>query len=424
MLRLPTAVFDSSKYPGMFFPKCFWTRRSRIGGKKKRRSLRRLLGLRFILFVEASESVQHHRKKMRRSTSSIRRSTNWGMFYRLITSILSISFLLPACGGGQTNAATARNAGQTDTAAKEGPVRAPSHDATQLAPKNAESAPEYVQTWNKRSAPFLWRVDHENGASYLLGTIHLGVDPDEVFSADVWNTVEKSRVVAFEADVDAMQKNPQALLQLALLAPDLSLSKMLGSKHWKTLKEELPFMPAQSLDRMRPWFAHSLLLAKTMEGQLAKGENGSPQEMPMIDATILEYAKRHEKKLAYLEDWKDAAETMDKAMTIDSLKKRLDEGAELGEEAKALMAAYRDGDEKALEKLILRAETKSEKESLEIILFDRNKLWLSNVQALLDEGNAFIAVGAGHLIGDRSLVELLKKNGYKISRVDRLPHSD
>ncbi|MEK1929112.1 MAG: TraB/GumN family protein [Pararhizobium sp.] len=36
---------------------------------------------------------------------------------------------------------------------------------------------------------------------------------------------------------------------------------------------------------------------------------------------------------------------------------------------------------------------------------------------LLEEGNAFIAVGALHLIGEKGLVELIRKQGYVMTRL-------
>jgi len=39
------------------------------------------------------------------------------------------------------------------------------------------------------------------------------------------------------------------------------------------------------------------------------------------------------------------------------------------------------------------------------------------MQDLLAEGNAFIAVGAAHLPGEKGILQLLEKQGYRLSRV-------
>jgi uncharacterized protein YbaP (TraB family) len=49
---------------------------------------------------------------------------------------------------------------------------------------------------------------------------------------------------------------------------------------------------------------------------------------------------------------------------------------------------------------------------------DRNARWTQWVnQRLATPGTVFLAVGAGHLAGDRSVVAMLKKQGRKVKRV-------
>lgn len=48
---------------------------------------------------------------------------------------------------------------------------------------------------------------------------------------------------------------------------------------------------------------------------------------------------------------------------------------------------------------------------------DRNIRMAGRAAPLLGEGNAFIAVGAMHLIGEKGLVELFRKQGYVMTRL-------
>ena len=47
----------------------------------------------------------------------------------------------------------------------------------------------------------------------------------------------------------------------------------------------------------------------------------------------------------------------------------------------------------------------------------RNHKMAERVQPMLDEGNAFVAVGALHLPGEEGLVELLRNAGYTVTAV-------
>lgn len=51
------------------------------------------------------------------------------------------------------------------------------------------------------------------------------------------------------------------------------------------------------------------------------------------------------------------------------------------------------------------------------LLVQRNKIMAERMQARLQEGNAFIAVGALHLPGETGLLHLLTRSGYRVTRV-------
>ncbi len=52
------------------------------------------------------------------------------------------------------------------------------------------------------------------------------------------------------------------------------------------------------------------------------------------------------------------------------------------------------------------------------IIDARNLLWMRTLLPEIDQGDAFVAVGALHLPGSLGLIELLRREGYKISRLD------
>ncbi|MGB3627242.1 MAG: TraB/GumN family protein, partial [Henriciella sp.] len=51
----------------------------------------------------------------------------------------------------------------------------------------------------------------------------------------------------------------------------------------------------------------------------------------------------------------------------------------------------------------------------EAIFLDRNKTWVPQIEAMLDEpGTVFVAVGAGHLAGPDSVITMLRDEGYDV----------
>jgi uncharacterized protein YbaP (TraB family) len=51
------------------------------------------------------------------------------------------------------------------------------------------------------------------------------------------------------------------------------------------------------------------------------------------------------------------------------------------------------------------------------MLYDRNASWIDAIEKLHAAGGAFVAVGAMHLVGPRSVLDLLSHKGYEVKRV-------
>ena len=78
-----------------------------------------------------------------------------------------------------------------------------------------------------------------------------------------------------------------------------------------------------------------------------------------------------------------------------------------------LIAAWRGGDLRALEKEFLKERAKSP-ELYDALLGVRNRQWLPKIEALLKEDRDYlVVVGALHFVGRDGLLALLKSNGHK-----------
>ena len=103
----------------------------------------------------------------------------------------------------------------------------------------------------------------------------------------------------------------------------------------------------------------------------------------------------------------------------------LAEADQLEQKSMELLAAYTSGDEAAIAKLSddrdgwrKTGRTDAEYDQMnEEMLLGRNRSWIPEIEKLIAEGDAFVAVGAMHLIGDGSVVDLLRKDGYEVERV-------
>jgi uncharacterized protein YbaP (TraB family) len=51
------------------------------------------------------------------------------------------------------------------------------------------------------------------------------------------------------------------------------------------------------------------------------------------------------------------------------------------------------------------------------LVIDRNRRMVDRMGELLQQGNAFVAVGALHLPGEQGILQLLADRGYRVTRV-------
>jgi hypothetical protein len=151
---------------------------------------------------------------------------------------------------------------------------------------------------------------------------------------------------------------------------------------------------------------------------------GLPMTTPM-DMFLLMRAKKDGKGIVFLEAAKKQLALLDKWMDARAIKEGVDNMEEGRKKNLELIEDYVAGDEaKAIE--LSKDDSDFVKEGrtheefglfMKDLLFDRNASWIDEIEDMGKKGDAFVAVGAMHLIGDGSVVDLLAKKGWKIERV-------
>jgi hypothetical protein len=98
------------------------------------------------------------------------------------------------------------------------------------------------------------------------------------------------------------------------------------------------------------------------------------------------------------------------------VEKTLEEMDDEKKEYNDLVTAWKTGDSAALEKML--NEMRDAPTVFKKLVSDRTASWVPQVDELLQGSqNAMIIVGAGHLVGPDGMVELLRKQGYKVTQL-------
>ncbi|MCP4444446.1 MAG: TraB/GumN family protein [Myxococcales bacterium] len=262
-------------------------------------------------------------------------------------------------------------------------------------PVNDEAA---VATITK---PFFYSVTGPEGESgYLLGTMHLGVDAATELPKIVWDALAESKSLTIEANITDIK-----VAMGLMLPPGQNLRDILGEETWSLLVEKLGESTAKRLLPMKPAAAASAIAIQ-----------GIKMTVPM-DLALFGRADETGKTIHYLEDAEFQLAMLDKVMTVDTIREMLTNTE--ATDMKTMLQTYRAGDAEALLKEMEDASALGEngEEKLEALLYDRNENWIPKLEELFGQKQAFVAVGAAHLIGPRSVVALLSAKGYSIQRV-------
>jgi len=256
--------------------------------------------------------------------------------------------------------------------------------------------------------PFLWTAEQDGATTYLLGTMHVGVDPETRLPQVVWDKLDAAPSFAVETDV-----TDPAIASIGGRASG-TLRDELGPEYWKKLELAIT-----------PQLAQALLHKSAMIPATMIALRGLPPTPPM-DSILLARAKNRGKQIVYLEPAARQAAILEKHLNAKALKLMLDELDKIEQESKQMLAAYLAGDEARFSAItdeqrkdaLAHGYTAAEyDESLEDLLYKRNASWIAPIEKLHAAGGTFIAVGAMHLIGPRSVLELLRQKGYRIARV-------
>ncbi|MGH8210953.1 MAG: TraB/GumN family protein, partial [Steroidobacteraceae bacterium] len=87
-------------------------------------------------------------------------------------------------------------------------------------------------------------------------------------------------------------------------------------------------------------------------------------------------------------------------------------------DTQAVITAWRAGDATQLAAL-LSDEYKSFPALYRVLVSDRNKRWVPQIEQLLKKkDNYFVVVGALHLVGDSGLLELIRRDGFKAEQLN------
>lgn len=266
------------------------------------------------------------------------------------------------------------------------------------------------------STGLLWKIGTDTGKSnYLFGTIHSQDRAVIQFPPDVRLALAQSHFLIIESIIN--DESNKIFLD-SIFFPEKEeqdkqkLSDLIEAPIYQYLEETLPDygVPLEKLPKLKPWAAFTLM------------GRPKPVNAATLDMVLIQTARSLNKPIISLETMEELLEPMENLSINDQItilndtvcnhKQIIRNSWELVQLylARDLAGMMAFSDQPHFDEGVFNRYIQG-------ILYKRNERMLERIIPYLNDGSAFIAVGALHLAGENGLLRVLKNKNYHVTRV-------
>jgi uncharacterized protein YbaP (TraB family) len=268
---------------------------------------------------------------------------------------------------------------------------------------------------------FLWRVTGPKGVVYLLGTIHVGKADFYPLPAIIEDSFKTADTLIEEIDTSDPAEAARVEQGLAAVGAYTNgdtindhLSEVTRS-HLATYVKN-GGLPEAAIAHMRPWLVSMLVVQLEMK---RRGVNPSYG----LDQHFLKEARQSHKEIGALEDaasqlrlLSSLSEEFQDRLLLNSLVD-MEKWADTFD---LLTRAWQSGDTAAMQEVITSSvrDFPQLKPLMTQVFDDRNTAMTAKIERFLQTPKTyFVAVGAGHLVGNKGIVSQLRRKNLRVEQL-------
>jgi uncharacterized protein YbaP (TraB family) len=274
-----------------------------------------------------------------------------------------------------------------------------------------------------QGGPALWKVDGARGDIYFFGSIHI-LPPDLAWRTDELDAaLRRAQTIHFEIDIDEA-KDPGSMGPLVrrfgFLPAGTTLRSLLAPEYRSQLEiaARKVGLGVDAVDRMRPWLAAITLTALQATQQMS-GTSAPPSAADTggVDARLWAWAKENDKPRGTLESAESQIRLfadLSREQEVQFLVVTLQQSASAGRIIAQLLDAWKTGKAGQLDRL-LNSDLDRFPVLRKALFDDRHVRWMPQIEAMMElGGDHVVIVGAAHLVGRGSIIEMLRARGVEV----------
>lgn len=249
-----------------------------------------------------------------------------------------------------------------------------------------------------------------NKESYLFGTIHISCDaklPKKVLTA-----LDKTNQLCLELDMDDPTMQTQMMSKM-MMKDGVTIESMLSKEDFevvnKFFKEQSGFS-IKMMNSIKPFALSAMLYPKMLDCP-----------MQSYETELMNVAKAQNEETIGLETISEQLAVFDaipyQAQVDELVKSVKSDLLRDKKELQEMLQLYKTEDVEAMLKYTEKSDNEMTSGFMDDLLNNRNQNWIERIEKIAKEKPTFFGVGAAHLGGEKGVIKLLRKKGYKIEAV-------
>lgn len=269
-------------------------------------------------------------------------------------------------------------------------------------------------------SPAMWVLSDRDSTIYLFGSVHILRPSTKWFSGAIKDAFDGSDMLVMETNTDTPAGDAEAARlvrhygRFPVGRTLLDYTEEEDEPALKRLAEELD-MPFDEMVMFKPWLLTESLSGENVGTDRFKRSYG-------VEGVLTKHAVEASKSFGYLESPDDQISVISRGSVseqLDELLTTFETREDRPELLDTMVAEWVDGDVDGLGLIVAQPGLWGSDAYHEAILANRNRNWIPKLKIILGiPGDTFVAVGAAHLAGPDSVVEMLRAEGYEVERVE------
>ncbi len=271
-------------------------------------------------------------------------------------------------------------------------------------------------------AQLLWKVSG-NGLgrpSYIFGTYHMAPSSMIDRIAGIDQAIEACDVVVGEVEKDSlMSSEVQARMAKAMMAPsDSTLDKLLSPQGYAIVEKVFnKYFGTMGVKLSQMKNLKPSAISTQMQAMQAIKYFPNFNANDLIDVAVQARANDEGRPSIGLESVQEQIDLLFNGPLTEQAQGLL-EACKQDEffqaQSVALADAYMAQDLNKLFAVMTDATKGDSEEIMEMLIYKRNRNWAQKLNVMMPERAMLVCVGAGHLPGDKGLLQLLRNMGYTV----------